>query len=219
MKRTILFFTVGIFTLLSLLLLPSCEEAQEALDDAQKTAALRNVTISFDSLETDVELPEATLEGNTFQELYENNTEKFNDPSNYVLKLSTHYTVDNTKENAEDARFSGMYQDIVFNDIEESPVRFETEAFEIVENTTRNVSTTGEINLDTHRKTGLYIFQQIIDEQPLDTRILNRFLYDFGVYEGDIELPEIQKQIPVNASDETKAFLSGLIESGIFAEN
>ncbi len=51
-----------------------------------------------------------------------------------------------------------MYQDIVFNHIDESPVRFETPAFEIAANNTKSVSPTGDINLDTHRETALYIF-------------------------------------------------------------
>ncbi|MFW5774539.1 MAG: hypothetical protein ACOCWD_07635 [Tangfeifania sp.] len=197
------------------LLLFSCEET---VDDIQKTAALRNVTIEYDGLETDVVLPQGSLEGSTFQELYDNNKDKFSNPENYVLKLSTRYTVDNTKDNAEDAKFSGMVQDIVFNNIEESPVRFETEAFEIEKNTTKSVSTAGEINLDTHTATALYIFQQIIDEEPLDALMTNRFLYDFGASEGEIDAGTFDQKIPTKASDETKEFLSGLIESGIFEE-
>ena len=197
-------------------LLFSCEET---VDDIQKTAALRNVTINYDRLETDVVLPQGSLEGSTFEELYNDNKDKFEDPANYVLELSTHYTVDNTKDNAEDAKFSGMVQDIVFNNIEESPVRFETEAFEIEENTTKSVSTSGEINLKTHTETALYIFQQIIDEEPLDASIMNKLLYEFGSREGEIDAGTFDQKIPTQASDETKAFLSGLIESGLFEEN
>ena len=80
-----------------------------------------------------------------------------------------------------------MYQDIVFNHIDESPVRFETPAFEIAANNTKSVSPTGDINLDTHRETALYIFKQIIEEKPLDARIVNKFLYDFGSREGEID--------------------------------
>ncbi|MGM0376265.1 MAG: hypothetical protein ACQEQ0_05790 [Bacteroidota bacterium] len=200
-------------------LLFSCEELEETVDDVQKTAALRNVSVTYDSLQTDVVLPQTSLEGSTFQELYENNTDKFEDPANYVVEFSTHFTVDNTKDNAENAQFSGMYQDIVFNNIDESPVRFETSSFEIEANTRESESSTGEINLETHRETALYIFQQIIDEKPLDASIINRLLYDFGSREGEIDGGTFDQEIPTKASDETKNFLSGLIESGIFEEN
>ena len=197
----------------------SCEEVKETVDDVQKTAALRNVNVSYDSLSVDVVLPQTSLEGKTFSELLENNTEKFSDPANYVVKLATHYTADNTADNAEDAKFAGMVQDIVMNDIEEeTPVSFETPGFEIEQNSTKAISSNGEINLETHRLTGLYIFQQIVKEEPLDTHILTWLMYDFGSQEGKIEGPEVQKEIPTKASDETKAFLSGLIKKGIFEE-
>lgn len=215
-KKTMSLFRNLFVLALTGLLLFSCEET---VDDIQKTAALRNVTVSYDSLQTDVLLPQGSLEGSTFQELYDNNTDKFGDPANYVVKLATHYTADNTADNAEDAKFAGMVQDIVMNNIEEeTPVSFETSGFEIEQNSTKSISSNGEINLETHRLTGLYIFQQIVKEEPIDTHVITWLMYDFGSQEGKIEGPEVQKEIPTNASDETKEFLSGLIESGIFEE-
>jgi len=47
----------------------SCQEVEKTVNDVQKTAALRNVPVAYNSLQTDVVLPQASLEGRTFQEL------------------------------------------------------------------------------------------------------------------------------------------------------
>jgi hypothetical protein len=209
--------TIFLLTI-SLLAMNACEQVEDAVDDVQKTAALRNVSFTYDSLSTDLMLPEASLSGKTFQELYENNKETYGNAANYSIKVTTHYTADNTKENAADAKFSGMIQDVVFNGIAEAPVRFDTPGFEITEKDILNISSNSEINLASHQSTAIYIFQQILSEEDLDTRISSTVNYDVGIEKGTIQVPEVQKDIPTKASEETKAFLKGLLDSGMFNE-
>ena len=74
----------------------------------------------------------------------------------------------------------------------------------------------GAIDLETHRLAGLYIFRQMVDGNPLDTIIRTELRYKIGVEEGTISLHVLHQDIPTRASDEMKAFLGGLLESGIF---
>lgn len=208
--KTVLFLTFG------LLVINACEEVENVVDDVQKTAALRNVSFAYDSLSTDLVLPEASLSGKSFKELLENNQELYSDPANYSVIITTHYTADNTKDNAADAKFSGMIQDVILNNIEEAPLRFNTPGFEIPEFEVMDISSDSEINLDSHKMTALYIFQQIVSGEDLDTRISSSVNYEFGIEKGAIAVPEVQKFIPTKASEETKAFLKGLLESGMF---
>ncbi|WP_291861850.1 hypothetical protein [Marinilabilia sp.] len=212
-----IFKTISLLSI-ALLMLNGCEQVDDTITDIQKTAALRNVDFTYDSLSTELVLPEGSLSGKTFQEMYENNKELFSDASNYSVKINTHYTADNTKEDAVDAMFSGMMQDIILNNIAESPVRFETSAFEVAKNDVLDISSSSVIGLETHRLTVMYIFRQIIAEEDLDAKISSKLNYELGVEKGNINLGEIQRYIPTKASDETKAFVSGLLESGLFDE-
>ncbi len=199
---------------LSLLLLPSCETAE----DLQGIAALRNVNFSMDSLSIDFDLPQGALSGQSFDELLSQDAETYSNPANYGLDLTSHYFADNTSSNAANAKFDGMTQDVVFNGIDENPLRLNTPAFEIPRNQTKSILTHGGINLQTHREAGLYIFRQTVDGLPVSTSILTALLYKIGNEEGAINLPEVHYDIPTRASDEMKAFLSELLESGIFDE-
>lgn len=196
----------------------SCEEIEDvknAIDDTQKTLALKNVNFSLDSLTTDITLPDNSWEGKTFRELYENNKAIYEDPSNYAIKLNSYFLADNTSDDAADAKFGGMVQNIVFNNIDETPFELETPSFEVEEDKKLTVNGQGTINLETHRLPGLYIFQQIVDGNPLDTKILNELFYQIGSSEGSFKLPEVQKNIPTRASEEMKKFLGDLLASGI----
>ena len=210
--KTILFLTF------SLLIISACEEVENIVDDVQKTAALRNVSFTYDSLSTELVLPETSLSGKSFKELLENNQEIYSNASNYSVIITTHYTANNTKDNASDAKFSGMIQDVILNDNEGAPLRFDTQGFEISKNQILDISSNSEINLNSHKVTALYIFQQIVSGEDLDTRISSTLNYEFGIENGSIPVPEIRKNIPTKASEETKAFLKGLLESGVFNE-
>ncbi|GEM_PF-1576544 len=198
---------------------PSCEEATEIADDAMTISALENVDFTHDSLTIDIGLPEGALESDkTFEELLEEDSAKYANPANYTMELSNYLTADNTGEDARDAKFDGMRVNFIMDNLNDHPIEAESGAFEIMKNETKTVSISGGIDLETHRLPGLYIFNQTVDGEDLDTKILIELLYDIGGKEGFIELPEIQKNIPTRASDETKEFLSEVLESGIFEE-
>ncbi len=215
MRKRISFILLLIISFFSF---SACEEVEDAVNDVQKTAALRNVSFTYDSLTTELVLPQMSLSGKTFQELYENNKAVYGDPSNYAVKVNTHYTAENTSDNAADAMFSGMIQDVVFNSLSETPLRFDTPAFDIPEGETTAISSNTEIGLSTHQQTVMYIFRQIVAEEPLSTQISSKLNYELGIEQGSISLPQVNKNIPTKASEETKAFIQGLLNSGLFAE-
>ncbi len=62
------FKTILVLTI-SLLTMNACEEVQDVVNDVQKTAALRNVSFTYDSLSTELVLPETSLSGKSFKEL------------------------------------------------------------------------------------------------------------------------------------------------------
>lgn len=213
----LIFKTIFLFSF-SLIMLNSCEQAEEVVSDVQKTIALRNVEFSYDSVSTGLEFPEGSLSGKTFQELLENNRELYSDPANYSVKIRAHYTANNTKENASDAMFSGMVQDIVLSNITDAPVQLETPAFEVPKNEILNISSSSAISLGTHKSAVLYIFNQILADQDLDAEISSRLNYEVGLEKGSINLGKIQKNIPIKVSADTKKLISGILESGLFDE-
>jgi hypothetical protein len=221
MKKLTQLSLVLVFMACSVSFFSACEEIEEAknkLDDTQKTLALKDVKFSLDSMSTDVSFPENSWEGKTFDEVYQNNKAAYEDLSNYTIRINTFYLADNTSSEAADAKFGGMAQSIVFNNIDEMPLQLQTSAFEIEKDETRTVNGEGQINLETHRLPGLYIFQQIVDGNPLDTKILNELFYQIGSAEGSFNLPEVRQDIPTRASVEMKDFLRGFLESGILDE-
>jgi len=206
---------IPIFFSISILLYTNCSE-ENPIDDAQKIAALQNVTITFDSLSYEIGLPDGALNGKSFDSLMAIDSAKYANPANYTIGISGNFTADNTKEEAEDAKFDGMIVEIVMDTIELGPVQTIAEGFEIQKNTQLPVQTAGEINLKTHRQTGLYIFRQTVDGNDLATTLSPMLNYKIGIKKGSINVPDIHKDIPTRASEETKAFLSGLLESRIF---
>lgn len=213
----LIFKTIFLFSF-SLIMLNSCEQAEEVVSDVQKTIALRNVEFSYDSVSTGLEFPEGSLSGKTFQELLENNRELYSDPANYSVKIRAHYTANNNKETASDAMFSGMLQDIVLSNITDAPVQLETPAFEVPKNEILNISSNSTISLGTHKSAVLYIFNQILADQDLDAEISSRLNYEVGLEKGSINLGKIQKNIPIKVSADTKKLISGILESDLFDE-
>jgi hypothetical protein len=205
------------FSLLILFLALQCG-VEDAVSDTQKTAALRKVTVTSDSGQCAIGLPEGALSGRSFEELAAENPAAFTNPANYSVAFILNMTADNTKDDAEDAKFDGMTVDMIMDTISASPVRTEADAFEVKKNTTHAFQAMGEINLQTHRRVGLYIFRQTVDGNDLATTLSPVLYYKIGSQAGTIDLPDIQQNIPTRASDEMKAFLAGLLDSGIFAE-
>lgn len=189
----------------------SCDTA----DDIRGVTALRNVNFTFDSLSMHIILPENTLPGQSFADMYEQYPEIYGNPANYGIELSSHYLADNTSSNARDAKFDGMIQDLVFSDYDTWPLRLLTPAFEVSKDEIRVVKTEGMLNLETHKLPGKYIFQQTVDGNPVSTSILSELMYKLGTEEGSIALPQLQRDIPTRASDQMKEFLSGLLQSGL----
>lgn len=188
------------------------------LSDAQKTAALRNVTVTYDSAGVALGLPAGAATGRSFEELKAEDSATYCNPANYSITIVQSLTADNTGPNAEDAKFDGMEIDVVFDTIGSAPLTTTAGGFEVKKNTALPVTAEGTMNLATHRPAGLYVFRQIVDGNDLATTMSPALLYKIGSAEGTIDIPAIHADIPTRASQETKDFLAGLLASGVFDE-
>lgn len=208
-----LFFSLAI--VVSGLFLSSCEKE---LSDAEKVAALKNVAWTFTGMTFDVNLPTNALNGQTFDELMNIDSSTYANPANYSLNFVVKMLAENTKDNAEDAKFDGMIINMIMDTLDNVPISTSASAFELLKNTSQEVAATGTVNLGTHKEAVLYMFQQMVDGQNLSTTLSPILNYSIGSLNGGINVPDIQSQIPTAASTEMKNFLTGLLNSGVFAK-
>lgn len=199
-------------------LLISCFGDDNPVEDAQKSAAIRKVEVTVDSGAVEPQLPAGAQSGRSFDSLVAEDSATYADPSNYGIDLAYYFQVDNTAEDAEDAKFDGITADIVFDTYSDSPVRAESGPFEVAKGEVRQVSVTTSMNIAAHRLPCLYVFQQIVDGADVKTAVSPNLNYKIGSARGEIEIPDIVVDIPTRASDETKEFLSGMLQSGRFEE-
>jgi len=209
-KNTIL---ISFSIILGLAVFLSCSETENPVTDAQKLAALKNVTVSVNGVEYNFDFPQDSIGAQTLSELLNIDSSKYANPANYQIDIAVITTIDNTAENARDAKFDGMYIDLVFDTISSNPVRTETGPFEVAAGSTKEVSATGSINLETHKLPGKYILQQTVDGAEITTTLSPILVYKIGTLEGELPLPSVTLNIPTRASDETKAFFKELLES------
>lgn len=188
----------------------------DTLTDAEQTAALKNVTLQYDSANYVLGLPDGAPSGKSFDQLKMEDSAKYCDPENYSITYSSNFTADNSKNTSSDAKFEGMDLAVIMDTIKSGPINSSVGSFEVKKMTKIPVAANSTINLKTHRKTGLYIFQQIVDGNDLATTFSPKLKYKIGTLQGSIPVPEIKQNIPTRASDNTRAFLSGLIQSGVF---
>jgi hypothetical protein len=198
-----------------MILIGSCEKA---ISDAQKVAALKDVTVTYDSITYELVLPAGAGTGASFVDLILNDSSTYANPANYGVNFAIVATADNTNPGERDAKFDGLVIDMVMDTLESEPIHMVSDGFEVKAGVTETTSLDASINLETHRKSGLYIFQQVVDGEDLVVTLHPYLLYEIGTLSGDIPLPTVTKHIPTTASDETKAFLSGLLTSGLFDE-
>ena len=197
---------------LSLVILFS-SSCKKEVTDAQKVEALKNVTLSYDSVALNVNLPQGALSGQSFSELRAQNEALYSNLSNYTLGFATYMKASNTKTDATDAEFQGMTMNMIMNNLSSTPIQTSTGAVTILKNETRPIVTSGSINLLTHKLVGKYIFQQMVAGNDLATKIAPILNYQIGSLQGGLNLPEFNQNIPTRASDNTKNFLSGLLAS------
>jgi hypothetical protein len=193
----------------------SCSK-KDVVTDIDQTAALRNVSITYDSTTYQLGLPAGALSGKSFADLKAQDPTTYTNPQNYSIALVIHLLANNKTANAADAKFDGMSLNIVMDTIVSSPVIASAPAFVVLKNTNLPVPVSSSINLKTQRAAGLYIFKQIVAGSDLSTTQTPVFNYSFGVLQGTIPLPSFHENIPTRVDDGTKAFLKGLLDSGIF---
>lgn len=213
-KRNFLIVASIIFVLFSITY--SCKKKEKPLTDVQKVAALKDVSVNYDNAGYNLSLPDGALSGKSFDQLRHEDSLKYTNPENYGVTMTSNFNADNTKENSHDAKFDGMDLIQTMDTIKSNPIKSSVGPFDIPMNSTVPVSTSTKINLKTHRRAGLYIFQQIVDGHDLATTFSPSLNYNIGVLNGSIPLPDIKQNIPTTASAETKEFLKGLILSEVF---
>jgi hypothetical protein len=204
-KITLLLVIVAIVSI-------SCKKE---VTDAQKVEALKNVTLSYDSVALNISLPQGALSGQTFAELRAQNDTLYSNLANYTIGFATYLKANNTKSGATDAEFQGMTINMIMNNLTGTPIQSTTGAVTILKNEIRPLVTTGSINLLTHKLVGKYIFQQMVAGNDLATKIAPILNYQIGSLQGGLNLPEFNQNIPTRASDNTKNFLSGLLASDL----
>ena len=208
----------SIFTFVISILIIQCNPI-DVIDDAAKLAALRNVTITYDEITYEIGLPEGALSGASFEALKAQDPDTYSNPANYSITFVANMTANNTATDAEDAKFDGLILDIVMDNITSASIEAISGAIEVPKNQIVPVVANSLINLETHREPGVYIFKQTVNGNDLATGILPKLNYTIGSQQGVITLVTINQSIPTRASDETKAFLKGLLDSGIFDDN
>jgi hypothetical protein len=199
---------IAIFALISF----SCTKE---ITDAQKVEALKDVTLSYDSVALNVSLPEGALSGQSFADLRTQNEALYSNLANYTVGFATYLKANNTKSGATDAAFQGMAVNLIMNNLTGSPIQTSTGAVTISKNEIKPVVVSGNINLLTHKLVGKYIFQQMVDGNDLATKIAPILKYQIGSLQGDLNLPQFNQNIPTRASSNTKNFLSGLLSSDL----
>jgi hypothetical protein len=215
MMKTILNSALVFIFLFSVIFFTRCKK-DEVFSDIDKKAAMAKVTISYDSASFDLGLPTGALNGKSFQELKKEDSAKYCNPQNYSVTFVVSLLANNEKEGARDAAFDGMTLHIIMDTIQSSPLTAVTDSFEVKKNSTRTVQVKGTINLKTHRFPGLYIFRQMVDGNDISTTQTPSLNYTIGELQGTIDLLSIHENIPTRASEETRAFLRGLLDSEIF---
>lgn len=196
----------------------SCLEdnpVSKGLSDAQKVKALQKVTLSYDSVTFNLTLPGGYENINRFADLSGADSARFYNLENYQISIGIYLTADNTDKDAEDAKFDGITINTVFKDYVDWPVAVLADPFEVDKGKKQAVPAEGELNLNTHKLPGKYIFKKLSEGSPVTTTMSPLLHYKIGELEGDIPIPDIKKDIPTRASDETKKFLTELIASGI----
>jgi hypothetical protein len=195
-------------------ILSACKK--DTLSDAEKLAALKNVAFTFKSVNANLALPTGALSGKTFDQLMNEDSATFSNPENYSVSFLIKMLADNTKDNAQDAKFDGMSVNMIMDTLHSIPISTTASGFELLKNTTQEVVAQGNIKLSTHKPAVMYIFRQMANGQDLATTLSTYLNYNIGSLNGALPLPSIQQQIPTSASTEMKTFLSGLLNSGVF---
>ncbi len=209
---------LALFASIPAFLLNSCLGDSNPVEDTRKTAAIRKVDLSVDTGTVEPLLPDSAQSGRSFDDLYVQDSTTYTNPANYGVELAYHFLVDNTAEEAEDAKFDGLLVDIVFDTLSDSPVAAESGPFEVAKGEVKKVSLTTSMNLATHRLPCLYVFEQMVAGAKIRTTLSPDLNYKIGSVQGVIEIPDIVVNIPTRASDETKSFLNEMLQSGLFEE-
>ncbi len=215
MKINMLARTVAVISLI--MLISACTEdnpVQSSVSDAQQLQALKDISYSHDSVTYSLSLPQGASSGQSYTDLKAQDSSTYTTLSNYKISFNLYIGADNSASGASDAKFDGLVDTTVFNNISTSPVIFKAPAISIPKGKVKQITATANINLETNKAAGKYIFQQIAGGDNIEGVSETWFLYKIGLLEDEFPLPAKPIIIPTRASPATKAFLQDLLNSG-----
>src|ERR1051325_6306584 len=105
------------------------DDVQNTATDVDQTAALKNVTVTYDSMEYIIGLPSGALDGRSFQEHRKEDSITYTNPENYSITLKPIMLCDNRKPNASDAKFDGITVNLQMDTMKSTPVKTVADAF------------------------------------------------------------------------------------------
>ena len=201
------------FGFLLVFFLSSClvEDAKEGATDTQKIVALRGVTLRYVSLSVNLKLPGEPPWTKSFSDLRKTDPTTFNNLSNYTISLALQMTADNSNKDAQDAKFDGIDINLLLDTLDHQPVALISPAFDLPKGEKVAVSSSGTINLATHKQVGKYIFQQMADGADLDTRLIPTLKYKISQLEGSFTIDTLSQKVPT----EKTLFLKDVLNSGL----
>lgn len=184
-----LFFLTGLVQLV--LGLSACLDSAPSgdIEKTRQLAALRNVSLNYDSTSIELQLPDTII-------------------------FRLHFKADNTDDAAKDARFEGMISNLTFDTLAKFPLNVVTDAFFVPKDSVVPISGTGVMDRASHEKPIEYIFQQMIFGEKVEAILRDTLLYDLGSLSGRLGVPPpIPISIPTRADSSTKKRLKLILEA------
>lgn len=179
---------------------------KDAVEDVQETAALKDVTVTTDTVLFDLSLPSIS------------DSVAYHNPANYKITITHRMKADNTKEGSKDASFKGAslkYKVVADN---AKDVALTNDGFSVPAGDSITFDTEETIDAESHRITCLYVFTQMGAGGKIDGDVTGTANIEIGNLKDEISLPSKTLSIQTNAPEDTKLFLNNAIAKGIFDE-
>lgn len=211
------FFILLAFSLFGLLLDCVNNTASDEISDTQKLTALKNVSVGYDSAAITPSFPFSLTNPPSIADIHGADSAKYRDLSQYSFTLGLYLAADNKKSGAKDAAIQGLECKETFDTINSQPVTLTSGPKDLPAGERTPIPLAASFTLASHRIAGKYIITQMVAGDSLKIKTQPILLYKFGSLEGALnDLPSITNYVPTRLSNESKTFLKGLLDAGVF---